>query len=92
MAVAQSFSKNAGLYGERVGALHFFCANQLVVDGVRGQLIRITRREISSCPKFGANLVSKVCEDDTLFHGWMNDIQVMTTRINNMRRALVERL
>lgn len=27
MAIAQSFAKTMGLYGERIGALHIVCAN-----------------------------------------------------------------
>ena len=32
--VAQSFSKNAGLYGERCGAAHFVCDNQLLAKNM----------------------------------------------------------
>jgi aspartate/tyrosine/aromatic aminotransferase len=28
MIVSQSFAKNMGLYGERIGALHIVCANK----------------------------------------------------------------
>ena len=92
MLVAQSFSKNAGLYGQRIGALHILCSDSSIAVRVRAQLTALVRREISSPPKYGANLVSIVCEDDELFAGWMADIKVMSNRIAKVRRLLVAEL
>jgi aspartate aminotransferase len=36
--VAQSFAKNIGLYGERIGALHAYCENAEIAGRVNGQL------------------------------------------------------
>lgn len=38
MVVAQSYAKNMGLYGERVGALHVVCANTKTAEKVLSQL------------------------------------------------------
>jgi aspartate/tyrosine/aromatic aminotransferase len=38
MLVAQSFAKNMGLYGERVGALHIVVSNQDLADKVLSQI------------------------------------------------------
>jgi aspartate aminotransferase len=54
----QSFAKNAGLYGERVGALHVVLANNETVGRVKSQLSVLQRNEISSPPSYGARLVS----------------------------------
>jgi aspartate aminotransferase len=58
LLVAQSFSKNAGLYGERLGALHIPCASAEEAQNVTQQLKVINRREISSASRFGADVVS----------------------------------
>ena len=56
--VCQSFSKNAGLYGERLGVLHINCGSAETVEKVTNQLKVMTRREMSSVAKYGADLVS----------------------------------
>jgi len=56
--VAQSFSKNAGMYGERVGALHFPCPTKDAAQKIYVQLANISRAEHSTCPRHGAEAVS----------------------------------
>ena len=34
MCISQSFAKIMGLYGERIGALHFVCADKATCDRV----------------------------------------------------------
>jgi aspartate/tyrosine/aromatic aminotransferase len=53
----QSFAKNAGLYGERVGALHVISKDSETADRVRSQLSVLQRSEISNPPSHGARLV-----------------------------------
>jgi len=38
MIVAQSYAKNMGLYGERIGALHVVCHNTKTAEKVLSQL------------------------------------------------------
>jgi aspartate aminotransferase len=59
MLVAQSFSKNAGLYGERLGALHIRCTDAVTATRIVQQLKYIARREISSPGRYPAEIVSK---------------------------------
>lgn len=54
----QSFAKNAGLYGERVGALHIVAPDKSTGDRVKSQLSVLQRSEISNPPSHGARLVS----------------------------------
>lgn len=54
----QSFAKNAGLYGERVGALHVVSPNKETAERVKSQLSVLQRSEISNPPTHGARLVS----------------------------------
>lgn len=58
---AQSFAKNAGLYGERVGALHIVTSDPATTDRVKSQLSVLQRSEISNPPLHGARLVGLLC-------------------------------
>lgn len=53
----QSFAKNAGLYGERVGALHVVAPTEEVAVRVKSQLSVLQRSEISNPPAYGARVV-----------------------------------
>ena len=53
----QSFAKNAGLYSERVGALHVVPPNAETANRVKSQLSVLQRSEISNPPAHGARLV-----------------------------------
>ncbi|KAK8845535.1 hypothetical protein IAR55_006250 [Kwoniella newhampshirensis] len=92
MCIAQSLSKNAGMYGERLGALHVLCGSAKSTQLVKQQLKVLTRREISCAPKYGADLVSVVCSDHDLRDMWEKDLRHISFRITSMRQALVDRL
>lgn len=92
MAVAQSFSKNMGLYGERVGALHLLCRTSMAADKAKGHLARFQRGQISQPPTTGARLAATILSDPELFQGWLLDLGEMSGRIRQMRRALHDEL
>lgn len=92
IAVAQSFSKNMGLYGERVGALHLMTASADATARAMGHLARLQRGQISQPPRRGARLATTILTDQTLFQSWLLDLQRMSSRIKDMRRALYEEL
>lgn len=60
MVVSQSFAKNMGLYGERVGALHIVCQSQQVATKVQSQLCLIIRPNYSNPPLHGARIACKI--------------------------------
>lgn len=57
LLVCQSFAKNAGLYGERVGCLSFVSSSADEARRIGSQLAIFQRSEISNPPSFGARLV-----------------------------------
>ena len=63
MLVSQSFAKNMGLYGERVGALHVVCQDKETSTRVLSQLKQIIRANISSPPIHGARIAERVLSD-----------------------------
>lgn len=93
-AVAQSFSKNFGLYGERIGALHVATADSSGRSSSRVacHLAKIQRSEITSAPSYGARIVSTILNDPSLHKQWLADLDTMSHRMKKMRRRLHQEL
>lgn len=94
MCVAQSFSKNFGLYGQRVGAFHYVLpqGSESLRDTVVVNLCHLIRGEYSMGPTAGCNLVKKVLTNEELTAQWHKDLKVMSSRIRSMRKALYDEL
>ncbi|KAF8517133.1 aspartate aminotransferase [Gautieria morchelliformis] len=92
LLLCQSFAKNAGLYGERVGALHVVAPTKDAADRVKSQLSVLQRSEISNPPSHGARLVALILNDPGLFEEWKRDIKTMAHRIIDMRQKLYDTL
>lgn len=92
MLVCQSFAKNAGLYNERVGALHVVASTKEEADRVKSQLSVLQRSEISNPPAYGARLVAMILTEPELFAAWKKDVQTMSGRIIRMRELLFDAL
>ncbi|KAG7428689.1 Aspartate aminotransferase [Fusarium oxysporum f. sp. raphani] len=91
-AVAQSFSKNFGLYGERVGVLHMVVLETDTVAKVTPLLTQLSRAEITSCPSYGARIVAKILSSPILLDQWQQDLVTMSERMKSMRKALYQGL
>jgi aspartate/tyrosine/aromatic aminotransferase len=89
---SQSFAKNFGLYGERVGTLSVVCSSPEVVAATMSQLDVIVRNLYSNPPKHGANIVKTVLSDPTLYQEWRDELMAMSLRIQEMRKALYNEL
>ncbi|EJG2385987.1 aromatic amino acid transaminase [Kluyvera ascorbata] len=87
--VSNSFSKIFSLYGERVGGLSIICEDNETALRVLGQLKATIRRNYSSPPNFGAQIVAAVLGDAELKAMWLAEVEGMRTRILDMRQALV---
>ncbi|MES4614729.1 MAG: aromatic amino acid transaminase [Ewingella sp.] len=90
--VSNSFSKIFSLYGERVGGLSVVCENAESAGRVLGQLKATVRRNYSSPPNFGAQVVAKVLNDSQLKAQWLSEVENMRARILEMRQTLVNSL
>lgn len=87
--VSNSFSKIFSLYGERVGGLSVVCEDADAAGRVLGQLKATVRRNYSSPPNFGAQVVAAVLNDEQLKANWLAEVETMRRRILDMRQALV---
>ena len=88
--VSNSFSKIFSLYGERVGGLPVMCEDAEAAGRVLGQLKATVRRNYSSPPNFGAQVVAAVLNDEALKASWLAEVEEMRTRILAMRQELVK--
>lgn len=88
--VSNSFSKIFSLYGERVGGLSIVCESAEESSRVLGQLKATVRRNYSSPPNFGAQIVARVLNDAALKASWLAEVEAMRLRILDMRKALVQ--
>ena len=86
--IANSFSKNFSLYGERCGGLHVICDDAAEADRVLGQLTSAVRANYSNPPTHGAKIVTHVLNTPELKQSWQDELASMCQRIARMRQAI----
>jgi aromatic-amino-acid transaminase len=86
--VANSFSKNMSLYGERCGGLSVVCPDAAQAANVLGQLKFTIRRNYSNPPMHGGQVVARVLTTPALRSQWEGEVTAMRERIQAMRQAL----
>jgi len=91
-ALAQSYAKNMGLYGERVGAFTVICESQTEAKAVESQIKILVRPMYSNPPIHGARLVNEVIGNPDLHSEWLLEVKAMADRIITMRGQLKEKL
>ncbi|GAB4816612.1 hypothetical protein N2152v2_003658 [Parachlorella kessleri] len=105
LMLAQSYAKNMGMYGERVGALSLLTADPEAAKRSLSQLKQTIRAMYSNPPKHGAAIVAHILGDPALFEEWkasrllrwtsspvMVELKGMADRIITMRQKLYEAL
>ena len=90
--VASSYSKNFGLYRERVGSLQIVSPNVAQTTIVQSQLGSVVRGIYSMPPAHGAAIVETILSDKTLKLQWVEELSTMRDRINLLRKELANRL
>ena len=85
--VSNSFSKIFSLYGYLLSVM---CEDAEAAGRVLGQLKATVRRNYSSPPNFGAQVVAAVLNDEALKASWLAEVEEMRTRILAMRQELVK--
>ncbi|KAF8973975.1 aspartate aminotransferase [Flammula alnicola] len=92
IALAQSFAKNMGLYGERVGAFSLTTADPEEKARVDSQLKIIIRPMYSNPPLHGARVANAILSDVALYSQWESEVKGMADRIISMREKLYNTL
>ena len=68
--LAQSFSKNMGFYGERLGALSIVCNDQEEAKAVESQVKILIRPMYSNPPVHGARIAADILNSPELTAEW----------------------
>ncbi|GGI90634.1 amino acid aminotransferase [Shewanella gelidii] len=92
LLVANSFSKNFGLYNERIGGVTLVAADQQTATKAFSQVKKLIRANYSNPPAHGALVVSTILEDEALTKLWLSELTAMRERIATMRTLFVDTL
>jgi aspartate aminotransferase len=92
VVVVASCSKNLGLYRERVGALSIVSSSALSTQLALANASNVARGIYSMPPDHGAAIVSQILHDAQLRALWVEELKEMRTRLNGLRRLLVDEL
>ncbi len=92
LLVASSFSKNFGLYQERIGALTLVAADDGAAARGLSHLKIAVRTSYSNPPAHGSAIVAEILSDETLRAQWESEVAAMRARINGMRQLFVDTL
>lgn len=92
LIVANSFSKNFGLYNERVGAVTLVAKSEEVAKSAFSQVKSIIRANYSNPPSHGAAVVATILANEELTQLWHDEVAQMRERIAQMRTLFVEKL
>ncbi len=87
LLACSSFSKNFGLYRERVGALTVVAGSSATAESVISRVKQAIRRNYSNPPAHGAEVVAMILGDEALKAQWEAEVADMRQRIHRMRTA-----
>lgn len=90
LLVCSSFSKNFGLYGERVGALTLVAGSAEAATRALSQIRVSIRVNYSNPPTHGGAIVAAVLGDAALRAQWESELTAMRQRIHQMRESFVQ--
>jgi aspartate aminotransferase len=90
--IATSYSKNLGLYRERVGALIIIGESAARADAMYSHVLQIARSIYSMPPDHGAAIAACIFADPALRASWILELAAMRSRIQDMRGLLAEKL
>lgn len=88
VCLSQSFAKNMGLYGERIGAFTVVASSPEEASRLLSQINIIIRPMYSNPPVHGARIASLILNDPALRLQWLKDVKEMAQRIIMMRAKL----
>lgn len=90
--ITYSYSKNMGLYGERIGHFTYFSKDDTTFSPILSNLKRLVRKNYSSPALEGARLVKTVLEDPSLKALWQKELSQIKGRVDHIRLLLSEEL
>lgn len=88
--VCNSFSKNFGLYSERVGSVSIVSHEAKNTEAVLSQIRQAVRCNYSNPPRHGAATVAAVLTSPDLKSEWVAEVNSMRDRISKMRSMFID--
>lgn len=92
MLIAQSCSKNFGLYRERAGSVSVIGKSTAQADATFSNALSIIRGIYSMPPAHGSAIVEIILNSPELTQEWQNELAEMCGRMNSLRGLLVDKL
>ncbi len=92
LMICSSFSKNFGMYNERVGALTVVGESATAAEKALSHLKAVIRTNYSNPPAHGSQIVVTVLNDTELRKLWESEVKGMRDRIAGMRQLFVDTL
>ena len=92
LLIANSFSKNFGLYNERIGAVTVVAEDENTATNSFSQIKKTIRANYSNPPAHGGLIVSTILSNPELRKLWEGELTEMRQRIAEMRTLFVESL
>ena len=92
LLICSSFSKNFGLYNERVGALTVVAKDADSALKAQSHVKSVIRANYSNPPAHGGAVVTTILNDPALRAEWLAEVDAMRARINKMRTLFVDTL
>lgn len=90
--LAQSFSKNFGLYGERCGTLSIITSSKEERVRMQTQMKTLCLPEYSNPPIHGARIVDEILGDEQLTKEWRAELKGIANRCRDVRKVFVDKL
>ena len=88
--IAYSCDKNFGMYRDRVGAVYAMVADPAQLSAVLSNGHALARAAWSMPPDHGAAAVRLILEDAAMTKLWLDELDVMRARMNQVRAKLAE--
>jgi aspartate/tyrosine/aromatic aminotransferase len=92
LIVCSSFSKNFGLYRERVGAATFVARSAAEAEAVASRVKQCVRANYSNPPSHGGAIVATILESAQLSGLWHKELAAMRSHVTTMRTLLPNKL
>jgi aspartate/tyrosine/aromatic aminotransferase len=90
--VCNSFSKNFGLYAERVGGITVVAQKESVAQAIHSQIQATIRTIYSNPPLHGGKIVETILADGELRREWEQELAAIRQRILQLRSDFVDRM
>lgn len=90
--ISSSYSKNFGMYNERVGAFTIVADNEEIATRAFSQVKSIIRTLYSNPASHGGATIAMILQDNDLKEDWVAELDEMRNRIKQMRQKFVDTL